>query len=789
MQPALQVGAELAKNIDRGIDQNRVRYCPMCEPQRPKNGPHRSGSSVASPGATLHGIINILLKIRWFFAFFFVSGFCSLVYEVVWLRLCIAKFGVTTPMVSIVLSLFMAGLGIGSWLGGSFIRRHPNLSAATLLRLYGALELVIGISGLVVPALMNAGYALVRDAGTGVAWGSSLYYLASGAWVSLALLPWCTAMGATFPFAMAAIRGAGSLSQDENSQTRSFSYLYLANVLGAVLGTLVPAFVLIELFGFQGTLHIASALNGLLAAGVFILSRQLSGTNIHAPRISHHSAPGTLLWLLFTTGICSMAMEVVWIREFTVYLGNVVYAFATILAVYLLATFAGSLIYRRRAQTDHRLPWVFLGLVSLLPLVFADPRFPHPDFDSDALSFLFGAFRAALAIVPFSALAGFLTPMLVDRWSGGDPDRAGHAYAINVAGSIAGPLVAGFLILPWVSERWALCLIAIPLFTIGFAKSRETASTGRLYAGALAASLAIALIASDYDSTFPYRRERRDYTATVIATGQDMHKRLLVNGIGMTRLTPITKMMVHLPLAILNRPGARGLVICFGMGTSFRSMLSWGIPVTAVDLVPSVPKMFSYYHADSAAVLNSPGAQIAIDDGRRFLERSTDQFDVIATDPPPPIGAPGSSLLYSEEFYAVIKPHLKPGGILQIWYPGGDDDDPVTLAAVTKSLKDSFPYVRAWQSIEGWGVHYLASMSPIKITGAGDLARVLPPRAAKDFVEWNRDKTPEQLFADVLGREYSIDSLISPAPSTPPITDNRPINEYFVLRQFRTEFF
>ena len=734
------------------------------------------------PGATPHGIINTLLKIRWFFAFFFISGFCSLVYEVVWLRLCIAKFGVTTPMVSIVLSLFMAGLGIGSWLGGSFIRRHPSLSAATLLRLYGALELVIGISGLVVPALLNAGYALVRDAGTGVAWGSSLYYLASGAWVSLALLPWCTAMGATFPFAMAAIRGT------EAGQTRSFSYLYLANVLGAVLGTLVPAFVLIELFGFQGTLHIAGALNGLLAAGVFILSRQLSGTNIHAPRTSHHSAPGTLLWLLFTTGICSMAMEVVWIREFTVYLGNVVYAFATILAVYLLATFAGSLIYRRRAQTDHRLPWVLLGLVSLLPLVFADPHFPHPDFDSDALSFLFGAFRAALAIVPFSALAGFLTPMLVDRWSGGDPDRAGHAYAINVVGSIAGPLVAGFLILPFISERWALCLIAIPLFAIGFAKSRETASTGRLYAGALAASLAIALIASDYDSTFPDRRERRDYTATVIATGKDMHKRLLVNGIGMTRLTPITKMMVHLPMAILNRPNARGLVICFGMGTSFRSMLSWGIPVTAVDLVPSVPKMFSYYHADSATVLNSPGAQIAIDDGRRFLERSTDQFDVIATDPPPPIGAPGSSLLYSEEFYAVIKPHLKPGGILQIWYPGGDDDDPVTLAAVTKSLKDSFPYVRAWQSIEGWGVHYLASMSPIEIAGPGDLASVLPSRAAEDFVEWNADKTPQQLFADVLGREYSIDSLISPAPSTPPITDDRPINEYFVLRQFRSGF-
>ena len=76
------------------------------------------------------------MKIRWFFLFFLVSGFCSLVYEVVWLRLSMARFGVTTPMVSIVLSVFMAGLGIGSWAGGVFVRRFgdpppPFRSAST----------------------------------------------------------------------------------------------------------------------------------------------------------------------------------------------------------------------------------------------------------------------------------------------------------------------------------------------------------------------------------------------------------------------------------------------------------------------------------------------------------------------------------------------------------------------------------------------------------------------------------------------------------------------------------
>src|SRR5215472_8420590 len=198
---------------------------------------------------------------RYFFAFFFVSGFCGLVYEVVWLRLSMAKFGVTTPMVSVVLSVFMAGLGLGSWAGGKIMRRLEGSAARTPLRLYGTMELVIGLSGLVVPSLIDAGYALLRDAGRGFTWGSGMFYGASGVWMTIALLPWCSAMGATFPFAMSAIR---KISRQESE--RSFSYLYLANLLGALLGTLVPAIALIEIFGFRGTLRIATVLNFLLGA-------------------------------------------------------------------------------------------------------------------------------------------------------------------------------------------------------------------------------------------------------------------------------------------------------------------------------------------------------------------------------------------------------------------------------------------------------------------------------------------------------------------------------------------
>jgi spermidine synthase len=718
------------------------------------------------------------LKSRWFFLFFLISGFCSLVYEVIWLRLGMAKFGVTTPMVSIVLSVFMAGLGLGSWGGGKFIRRFDRAPGSMPLRLYGLLELFIGISGFAAPATIEAGYRLLRDTGRGLAWGSPVYYVASGAWVAVALLPWCTCMGATFPFAMAAIRRM----HGEDSE-HSFSYLYLANVLGAILGTLIPAFVLIELLGFRGTLHVASALNFLLAAGVFLVSigavsAPASAVERRVASVLPANATG-ILWLLFATGLCSMAMEVIWIREFTVYLGNVVYAFAAILAMYLGATFTGSYVYRSRVQADDadrgNVAWVMLGLIALLPLLFADPRLPLPELQYTVAGFGYGAIRAGLGVTLFSGMVGFLTPMLVDRWSSGDPDRAGRAYAVNVIGSILGPLVAGFAVLPWAGERWGLCVVALPLFVIGL----RMHSKRPLYFACVALSVLLAAFTRDYGTKFPHRVELRDYAATVIATGEGMDKRILVNGTGMTVLTPITKVMAHLPLSMLGRPAKNALVICFGMGTTFRSVMSWGIQTTAVELIPSVPKVFGYFHPDGPALLGSPLAQMVIDDGRRYLERSPDTYDLIAVDPPPPVSAPTSSLLYSQEFYAIIKPHLRQGGIVQVWFPGGDA---ATLASVARAFRNAFPYVRTFESIAGWGIHFLGRMEPFPEWNGSELAQRIPARAAVDLVEWNEGTTPPEMMDNVLSGEKRVSDLIGVDASEPPIGDDRPVNEYFLLR-------
>ena len=117
------------------------------------------------------------------------------------------------------------------------------------------------------------------------------------------------------------------------------------------------------------------------------------------------------------------------------------------------------------------------------------------------------------------------------------------------------------------------------------------------------------------------------------------------------------------------------------------------------------------------ALVNNPKGHIIIDDGRRYLKRTEKKFDVIVVDPPPPVQAAGSSLLFSREFYALARQHLNPGGILQMWFPG--DDEMATDQAVIRSIYESFPYVRCFPSVEGWGVHMLASMEPIGPLDAG----------------------------------------------------------------------
>ncbi len=712
----------------------------------------------------------------WFFIFFFISGFCSILYELVWLRLAMAAFGVTTPLVSIVLSVFMGGLGAGSWIAGTLVRNYGDRIRFHPLRLYACSEILIAVSALSVPLQLASGNHLLGQMADRVPISSGAYHLVSGAWLALTLVPWCACMGATIPLAMFAIR-----SSPNYDSRRSFSFLYLSNVLGAVAGATIPLF-LIELYGFHGTLRIGAMLNTLIFLAAF-------GLTLASPQSSQATAPARaekpsppaqgsagILLLLFTTGLTTMGVEVVWIRLFSVYIGPVVYSFARILAAYLVATFAGSQVCRfwsRRRDRESPLLWVSLAFFGLVALLAADGRVE-----------MRGTLRVLLGVAPFAGVIGFLTPMLVDRWSTGDPDRAGRAYAVNVAGCILGPLLAGFFLLPWFGEQVSMLLLVLPWFAMAIPvvmraprRLPQTAMAG----GFLAAALALFFLTHDYKADYPGHLELRDSTATVIATGDGMDKMLLVNGVGMTSLTPITKMMAHMTLASLAEPPRNVLIICFGMGTTFRSVLSWKVPVTVVELVPSVPKLFTYYHPDGGQLLASPLAHIVIDDGRRYLERVPQQYDAIIIDPPPPVPAAGSSLLYSRDFYQVARQRLRPRGILQQWLP--PEGDAADEAAVVRALMDVFPYVRVYGSVWIKGHHYLASMSPIPERSAEELVARMPTGAVTDMMEWGPAITPVRQFDLMMSNGHSPQELIARSPDTPALQDDRPVNEYYLLRE------
>jgi len=718
---------------------------------------------------------------------FCLSGFCGLAYQIVWLRKAFAIFGVITPMISVVVSVFMLGLFLGSWAGGKWIKNIMGSLSVSPIYIYAAAECLIGLGGISVPYLFLFGDRFLLPMGNT---GSFTYLFFSGLVVAIAMLPWCFFMGTTYPFMMA------FLEEHYQEEKNGFSFLYLANVMGALTGTLFAAFIMIEIFGFQNTLFIAACMNFTVALLAVMLGasfhHQHSSVTLNSSQATQKehqpanlfekpSKPYLTRTILFITGFSSMGMEVIWTRSFTPALGTLVYSFAALLYIYLLATCIGSYLYRR--HRDKHLIWgiplviAMLAISEFFPVIFTDWRIP-------LLSRL-----SVLSIFPFCFLLGYLTPKLIDEYSGGDPEKAGKVYAINIAGCVLGPLFASYLLLPFFGSRISIIILSLPLLWL-FIRHWGVLRSKPIWRVVLTPVLAVVLLCSlfisiSFEEGFKKINGviRHDYTATVVSYGSGLQKRLLVNGVGMTSLTPITKDMAHMPLAFLNHKPESALMICLGMGTTLRSLASWGIDVTAVELVPGVKEAFGYYHADADRVLSQRNVRIIIDDGRRYLRRTENKFDVITIDPPPPVQAAGSSLLYSEEFYSLIRLRLKTDGILQQWLPEGGDR--ATLNAVTTSLTRSFSYVLMYRPVKGQGYHYLASMSPIHIPTPAEAILHMPKAARNDRLEWelNSEERLMVIWSELL--KGKVNPALFTMSSNISITDDRPINEYYLMRNLK----
>ncbi len=709
---------------------------------------------------------------------FFASGFCGLLYQIAWVRLAYASFGVISAVISLVMSTFMLGLALGSWFGGSLVKGLEKRSNKPAMFWYGVAELVIALGSWLVPILFQWSENLLAGCGeTHTAQYMALTALA----IVCSILPWTFAMGCTYPFVME------SSLVIANQKNKSFSFLYTANVLGALLGIAFTALVLVEVFGFDGTLKIAGVTNIAIAIVAWLLcaSEKNGYCNNGDSFVKNASAEKTSFgikaqdcMILFATGFVSMGMEVVWIRSFTTVLGTQIYAFSAILFVYLSATWLGAKTYRAKANFSDVEMIAILAIAGLIPAIVNDARF-FSDIYMRGITALF-------SIAPFCALLGYFTPSFIDKISGGDSVVAGKAYGINTVGCILGPLVASYILLPQFSTQHSMIMLSIPVFLIGFSVVKHHVWKRLGISCAFIALMMISLFQSViHDERWILgvtHQVWRDHVATVVATGDNHLKALRVNGVNITLLTPSTKHMSHLPILCHQSEPKTALNICFGMGGSYRSLLAWDLKTTAVELVPSVYKSFGYFHEDAAAVLRNPLGMRVIDDGRRYLKRSKNTYDIIVIDPPPPVPAAGSSLLYSKEFHELVLSKLNKDGIFQTWFPGREERS--SSPAIANSLIAVFPYVRAFRSYDGAGIHYLASASPIRNITVQEAFEKMPPKVIQDINEWPYyggvdAKTGLQ---EVLKAELDMRRLSSEDKAVI-VSDNRPYNEYYLVRR------
>src|SRR5437016_545390 len=282
---------------------------------------------------------------RAFALLFFLSGATGLVYELLWVRLLYQAFGSTIQSVTTVVAAYMGGLGLGAWLLGRRADRHPRPAA-----LYGGLEIAIGAFGLVSPlvlALVHQGYVAASRA-----WhrsGGASVALRFGLAAVVLLVP-TTLMGGTLPVLTRAFTGA-----DRAELKRSLGRLYGLNTLGAVVGTALAGFFLIEWVGIRASLWGTALVNLLIGVSALRLPDPRAAAPPPDPGRqpeTNHIAPQLrriALVLLALTAFASLLDEIAWTRVLVMIVGGSTYAFTLVLLVFLLGIGAGSAVVARRS--------------------------------------------------------------------------------------------------------------------------------------------------------------------------------------------------------------------------------------------------------------------------------------------------------------------------------------------------------------------------------------------------------------------------------------------------------
>jgi spermidine synthase len=737
-------------------------------------------------------------------ALFVASGAAGLIYQVVWSRELVLVFGNTTQAVATIVTAFMAGLGFGSLAGG----RLADTSARPL-RLYGAVELAVAAMAAALPLVFEGLAGLYRGLWPSLVEQPAQLTAVRCALALAAVAPATFLMGMTLPLL------TRHLVRTLDEAGARLGELYAANTAGAMAGTLLGGFVLIEFLGLRLTSYLAVALNLLAGLGARLLSRrfetgraggpapgQPAAGQPARPRVPRSFLPRrrAVLAATFVSGLVALALEVLWTRMLAEGTGSSIYIFTTILAIFLLGIALGSALYRRLSRPRwERLGTLGaclagVGVLAQATVVLGSGVVVHAPF----------FVRTVVVLLPATVLMGYAFP-LAGRLATPSAEAAGGSvgllYAANTAGSILGSFGAAFVLAGTLGTNGSVLLLGGLNLLVGaallVAEPVGRARAARLAGAGMAALAVIGLVASSLDlpvtrtstenelrrSGLPVTHGEDELATVDTVGGPPARRRLLVGGVGMTSLTVDTKLMGYLSKAY--RPRARDfLVIAFGMGSTYRSGLELGMRTDAVELSPTVPSRMPVFFHDAERFLHHPDGRVITSDGRNYVRLSRDRYDLIAVDPAPPIESAGSVVLYTHEFLTEGKARLRDGGVFMLWMPYA-----LPLADFKEHVRTFagvFGHVSLLLSPGQHGVFMFGSDAPLRleepairlVLGSESAVRDLnevPDHPPTDADGWVRAIRQAEWLADGQVRAFA-----GPGPM---ITDDRPRSEYFLWRR------
>ena len=766
-----------------------------------------------------------------FLALVFASGAAGLIYQMVWFRQLRLVFGLSTAAHAAVLAVFLGGLGLGGALLGRRADRHPRP-----MHLYGTLEILVALAAAATPLLLRAARDLYLMTGGEAELGLTAATLVRGLVAVLVLAAPTVLLGGTLPALVRAFETEG------DSERRRTALAYGINTLGGVVGVLLATFLLIELLGELRTIVLAAC----ISAVVGVVARRLAGAgpvageapqpSSAAPAEAPGLPPALVLAAAAATGFIFFLMEIVWYRMLGPILGGTTFTFGVILAVALLGIAAGGGLYALVAKGRPATPAAFAttcaleGLALALPLGLGDDLALVAALSSDFSSLGFGGsllswFLVTVPVVlPAALIAGYQFPLMVALLGTGRRAvglHVGLAYASNTAGSIAGALLGGFVLLTAYGAVacWRLGVVmcfGLSLLTLLVAQLQPRARAAlRPYAGAVIPLLVVALGAQLLASPGPTAAWRHGGIGAGRAAlaGRDANTlRRFVHGIrrnlvweadgressvGLEASTAYafvlngkvdgnavndagTQVMSGLLGALLHPEPRTALVV--GLGTG--STAGWLAEVASIECVhvvelePKIEHIARVCAPVNRAVLDNPKATVAYGDAREALLTSRDRYDLVVSEPSNPYRA-GIASLFTADFYAHVRDRLSDDGLFLQWFQGYEVDTG-TVAVVINTLGSVFGEVEVWRTLKN-DLLLVASVAPRELDAAILRERV----AAEPYASAMRFAWQSSGLEGMLARYVGGDGLVRALAATGSVeinTDDRNLLEFMLAK-------